>query len=205
MGNAPLDANPDVVWMFEDGRYFGYRMHTTERDPYVLPQLANMTTVEPAVTRAKDVLARLKRRATGNPSVMWHTPLYTGQLPQPAQMQRPVSPRARQAQGRVGYSATASAARPPVPAFNPGSSMAAGLHPSVRQSSAAPVTQRPGTVSGPVNPGNRAMGNRNVATAAMLPPSGTPNYGQGPPVTSSNPGGYTGPLDPRLRDTQAER
>lgn len=83
--------------------------------------------------------------------------------------------------------------------------MAAGLHPSVRQSSAAPVTQRPGTVSGPVNPGNRAMGNRNVATAAMLPPSGTPNYGQGPPVTSSNPGGYTGPLDPRLRDTQAER
>ncbi|KAL8864484.1 MAG: hypothetical protein Q9198_009833, partial [Flavoplaca austrocitrina] len=33
-GHLPLDSNPDITWTLQDGRYFGYRISTREKDPF---------------------------------------------------------------------------------------------------------------------------------------------------------------------------
>ncbi|KAL8706362.1 MAG: hypothetical protein Q9201_000570 [Fulgogasparrea decipioides] len=65
-----IDRNPDIVWQLGNGRYRGFRLSTGQYDFSAKPQLASVED-EDAFIRAKDWMAQLKRRATGNPNSEW--------------------------------------------------------------------------------------------------------------------------------------
>ncbi|KAL8751562.1 MAG: hypothetical protein Q9199_006325 [Rusavskia elegans] len=201
--NGPLDANPDIVWMLEHGRYFGYRLSTVEQDPYVIPQLITPTTAEPAVVRAKQELGRQKRRITGNPSTTWSDQLYAGPLPQPAGM--PEAPPTPPARNRMSNFVPASAVQLPLPALNSWPGMASDLHPLVRQSLAAPLTQHPNVFSNASGSSFYISDNCSAVPTAMTPSNTTYNNSYGPANSTSAPSGDTRPSDLQRLDTQAER
>lgn len=201
-GNGPLDANPDIVWMLEHGRYFGYRLSTVEQDPYVIPQLITPRTAEPAVARAKQELGRQKRRITGNPNTTWSDQLYAGPLPTPAEIpQGPVTPPTRD---RMSSLVSASAVQLPLPAFNSWPGMASDLHPLVRQSLAAPLTQHPNVFSNASGSSNHISTNHS-AVPAMTPSNTTSNDSYGPANSTSAPSGEGRLSDPQRGDTHVER
>ncbi|KAI4262617.1 MAG: hypothetical protein L6R42_002210 [Xanthoria sp. 1 TBL-2021] len=181
-GNGPLDANPDIVWMLERGRYFGYRLSTVEQDPYVIPQLITPRTAEPAVARAKQELGRQKRRITGNP------------IPHGVTNSR----------NRMSNSVSASAVQLPLPAFNSWPGMASDLHPLVRQSLAAPLTQHPNVFSNASGSSNHISENHSAVPTAMTPSITTSNNSSGPAKSTSAPSGDTRPSDLQRLDTHAE-
>lgn len=201
-GNGPLDANSDVVWMLERGRYFGYRLSTVEQDPYVIPQLITPGTAEPVVARAKQELGRQKRRITGNPNTTWSDQLYPGQSPPPSET--PQGSGSARARNRISNPTPASAAHQPLPAFNSWPGMASDLHPLVRQSLAAPHTQ-PNVVSNAPGSSNHISGNHGAVPTAMTPSNTTSNISYGPANSTSAPSGDTQHSHPQRRDTHAER
>ncbi|KAI4260774.1 MAG: hypothetical protein L6R42_003907 [Xanthoria sp. 1 TBL-2021] len=201
-GNGPLDANPDIVWMLERGRCFGYRLSTVEQDPYVIPQLITPTTAEPAVARAKQELGRQKRRITGNPSTTWSDQLYAGPLPQPAGM--PEGPPTPPAWNRMSNCVPASAVQLPLPALNSWPGMASDLHPLVRQSLAAPLTQLPNDFSNASSSSTQISEDHSAVPTAMTPSITTSNNSYGPANSTSAPSGDARPSDPQRRDSHAE-
>ncbi|KAL9023108.1 MAG: hypothetical protein Q9196_007384 [Gyalolechia fulgens] len=68
---GPLDSDPDIVWQLEQGTYRAYRLSTLKHDPMVKPALINAKNTKEVVIRAKNWLAELRRRATGNPKAEW--------------------------------------------------------------------------------------------------------------------------------------
>ncbi|KAL8720871.1 MAG: hypothetical protein Q9181_007828, partial [Wetmoreana brouardii] len=68
-GNLPLDTDPDLVWQLVDCLYRGFRFSTLQYDPSAKPQLAGDD--KDAVSKAKDWLAQLKGRETGDPNTEW--------------------------------------------------------------------------------------------------------------------------------------
>ena len=68
---APLDQDPDIVWILVKGLYHAYRLSTGNRDPLVKPKLFNLETADKTVSMKKKWLTILKRRVSGDTKTQW--------------------------------------------------------------------------------------------------------------------------------------
>lgn len=198
-GNLPLDSNPDIIWVLESGRYFGHRLSTGRKEPFVEPQLITTGTADLAVANAKQELGRQKRRITGNPYTRWNDQLHSGSLSQSAA--RPRSSVAAQSQNPPSNQVPASVARQTLPAYNPGPSMASFSVPPIGQSSTAPLIYPPNNVPNPSDHSNRMDGNSQVLPSSYI----DTNNGDRPSDTNSVPGGDCDPCKLRGGDGPVQR
>ncbi|KAL8991301.1 MAG: hypothetical protein Q9169_007898, partial [Polycauliona sp. 2 TL-2023] len=168
-GYSPLDANPDVVWMLEDGRYYAYRLSTSKRDVYVTPHLA--TSVNEALqstANAKQELRRQKQRITGNPNTKWDDQLPT------APRSSDVPHISNAAAASMVNTAVANTAAQSLPGISPFQAMPTALNLPGRQSSAAPARQ-----ATRINDDASDHANITSVPTAMMLPYTTVNNGHG--------------------------
>ncbi|KAL9625899.1 MAG: hypothetical protein Q9204_007751, partial [Flavoplaca sp. TL-2023a] len=198
-GHSPLDSNPDITWTLEDGRYFGHRISTGEKDPFVEPQLITTGTAGWAVAHAKQELGRQKRRITGNPYTRWNDQLHSGSLSQPTA--RPRESTAAQAQNPPSNQVPASVPYQSVPAFNPRPGMASSSLPSAGQSSTAPLIFPPSRGTDNSQSSNHVDKSNKAVHASFL----TSNNGYQSSDTTSAPGGDFDPCKLRSDNSPVKR
>ncbi|KAL8854097.1 MAG: hypothetical protein Q9221_001017 [Calogaya cf. arnoldii] len=177
---APLDNNPQILWMLENGRYFGYNLATRKREPFAVPDLITLGTAEQAVGSAKAELRRQKQQITGDPKTNWSDQVYP----------EPQASGDAQARSRMGHPVSASATQQPLPAFNPRLTMPFGYYPTAGPSSAAPLTLPSGVVSSTAGYGNPSSMNHDGAPTAIPAShttSTTSNYGSGLAYNTTTP------------------
>ncbi|KAL8839482.1 MAG: hypothetical protein Q9176_004478 [Flavoplaca citrina] len=198
-GHLPLDSNPDITWTLQDGRYFGYRISTREKDPFVEPQLITTGTAGWAVAHAKQELGRQKRRITGNPYTRWNDQLHSASLSQPTA--RPRGSTAAQSQNPPSNQVPASVPHQPVPTFNPRPGVASSSIPSAGQSSTAPLIFPPSRGTDNSQPSNHDDESDKTVHASFL----TSDNGYRSSDTTSAPGGDFDPCKLRGDNSPVKR
>ncbi|KAL8671829.1 MAG: hypothetical protein Q9168_003689 [Polycauliona sp. 1 TL-2023] len=205
-GFHPFDANLDITWQLENGRYFAYSLRTGEREPYILPHLSTAPDVAfPATANGARQLARHNHILFWRPISQWDDPV--NPVPQQSAMPQ-VSPTA-EASGSVANPALLNTALQTLRSIDSQPALPAHFYSSLRASSAAAATQQPSTISN--TPDDTVPAGESAVPTTSMPPTTDSDVGHRPATTESVPGADTsrvgdpqGAYEAESRSTRAQ-